>query len=63
MIASSDRLERALCPAGTSPMPPGPVLISGISSPCCSARSESDARSASAGEAGIGDADAGHVWT
>jgi len=49
MIAISDRRGRAVIPAGWRRIPPGPVLISGISSPCCSASSASSARFGSAG--------------
>jgi hypothetical protein len=50
MIAISDRRGRAIIPAGWRRIPPGPVLISGISSPFCSA---SSANSAGFGSAGL----------
>jgi hypothetical protein len=49
MIAISDHRGRAVIPAGWRRIPPGPVLISGISSPRCSASSASSAGFGSAG--------------
>ena len=50
MIAVSDHRGREAAAAGARRIPPGPVLISGISSPCCSA---SAANSAIFGSAGV----------
>jgi len=49
MIAISDHRGHVAIPAGWRRIPPGPVLISGISSPCCSASSASSAGFGSAG--------------
>jgi hypothetical protein len=52
MIAVSDRRGRAATAAGTRRIPPGPVLISGIASPCFSARAANSAMFGSAGVQG-----------